>query len=288
VVDVVHRTTVALLLVLVAGCADDSTATVDCPPSPFRSSPPKVIAHGGGEGLGPENTLIAMRRSMAAGADLLDVDVWMTSDGIVVARHDRDVSRTTDGTGNIDQLTWEQLQQLDAAAKWTGAPIDEDVRIPSLEQVLTEFTDVTVSVEIKQLEPSMSVQLCDVLERTGSVERVYLSSNDDRAVYAAQAECPAATLITTTYADLDARRAAEAAGEPWCAASPIGQPPWREGRFTAESVRRSHDHGSAIYTWTVDDPDVLRELAEVGVDGVYTRRPDIARQVFDEFASGEP
>lgn len=283
-----HRTTVALLLTLVAGCADDSPATVGCPASRYRSSPPKVIAHGGGEGLGPENTLIAMRRSMAAGADILDVDVWMTSDGVVVARHDRDVSGTTDGTGNIDQLTWDQLQRLDAAATWTGAPIDEDVRIPSLEQVLTEFADVTVSVEIKQTDPPMSVELCDVLERTGSVERIYLSANDDRAVYAAQAECPAATLITTTYADLDARRAAQAAGEPWCSASPIGQPPWKEGRFTAESVRQSHEHGSAIYTWTVDDPEVLRELAEVGVDGVYTRRPDIARQVFDEFAAGQP
>lgn len=282
------RATAALLVALTAGCADDSPPTADCPPSPYRSSPPKVIAHGGGEGLGPENTLIAMRRSMAAGADILDVDVWMTSDGVVVARHDRDVSRTTDGTGNIDQLSWDELQQLDAAAKWTGAPIDEEVRIPSLEQVLTEFTDVTVSVEIKQTQPSMSVQLCDVLVATGSVESVYLSANDDSAVYAAQAECPAATLITTTYADLDARRAAQAAGEAWCSASPIGQPPWKEGRFTAESVRQSHLHGSAIYTWTVDDPDVLAELAEVGVDGVYTRRPDIARQVFDEFAAGQP
>ncbi len=283
-----HRTTVALLLALIAGCADDPPATAGCPPSPYRSSPPKVIAHGGGEGLGPENTLIAMHRSMAAGADILDVDVWMTVDGVVVARHDRDVPRTTDGTGNIDELTWDQLQQLDAAATWTGAPIDTDVRIPSLEQVLTEFPDVTVSVEIKQTEPSMSVQLCDVLERIASIGRIYLSANDDSAVYAAQAECPAATLITTTYADLDARRAAQANGEPWCSASPIGQPPWKEGRFTAESVRQSHDHGAAIYTWTVDDPEVLRELAEVGVDGVYTRRPDIARQVFDDFASRQP
>jgi glycerophosphoryl diester phosphodiesterase len=225
---------------------------------------------------------------MAVGADILDVDVWMTADRVVVARHDRDLSVSTDGTGNIDEVSWNELQRLDAAAAWRlsgGEPVDDQVRVPSLEQILTEFTEVTVSVEIKQVQPSMAGELCDVLTRTNSVERVYLSANDDRAVYAAQAECPDSTLITTTYRDLDEWRAARDAGEPWCSVSPIGQPPWRADRFTAESVADAHAHGAAIYTWTVDDPAVLRQLAEVGVDGVYTRRPDIARQIFDEWSA---
>jgi glycerophosphoryl diester phosphodiesterase len=272
-------------VLLALGCTNGDDSATNCPPSPYRSSPPKVIAHAGGEGLGPENTLLAMRRSMAAGADILDVDVWMSSDGVVVARHDRDLSTTTDGDGNIDEHTFAELRQLDAAARWVGEPIDEPVQIPSLEEILDEFTAVTVSIEIKQTTPSMAVALCDVLARTASIERIYLSANDDSAVYAAQAQCPEATLITTTYRDLDERRAAEAAGEPWCSVSPIGQPPWAEGRFTTERVDASHARGAAIYTWTVDDPDELRRLAEAGVDGVYTRRPDIARQVFDEFAA---
>jgi glycerophosphoryl diester phosphodiesterase len=280
------RATVGLCVLLATGCSRSAATSAPCPPSPYLASPPKVIAHAGGEGLGPENTLLAMRRSMAAGADILDVDVWMSADGIVVARHDRELSTTTDGSGNIDEYTFAELQQLDAAARWTGEAIDEAVRIPSLDEILTEFTDVTVSIEIKQTLPSMAVQLCDVLVRTDSVERVYLSANDDDAVYAAQAECPDATLITTTYRDLDERRAAQAAGEPWCSVSPIGQPPWAEGRFSRERVAESHARGAAIYTWTIDDPDELRRLAEAGVDGVYTRRPDIARQVFDEFARG--
>jgi glycerophosphoryl diester phosphodiesterase len=265
----------------VVACEAASTSASPCPPSPFRSSPPQVIAHAGGEGLGPENTLEAMARSLAAGADILDVDLRMTRDGVIVARHDRDVATSTDGTGFVDELTWREVGSLDAAAYRSGDSLDGPVRVPSLRQVLDRFPDERLSLELKQTEPSMAEALCDELRVTGSTHRVYLSSNDDAAVYAARDACPE-VLITTTYRDLDEMRAAEDAGRAWCAPSPIGQPPFRPGRFDDERVRRSHAQGRAIYTWTVDDPDDLRDLAIAGVDGVYTRRPDIARQIFDE------
>ena len=244
-----------------------------------------MIAHAGGEGLGPSNTIEAMERSLAAGADILDVDARMTSDGVVVARHDRDVASTTDGDGFVDGLTWAELQGFDAATWWTGVPFDRAVRVPSLEQILTRFADVWISVEIKQVQPTMAAPLCDVLRRTDSADRVYLSANDDRALYAAHDACPE-VLITTTYADLDVMRAAEEGDPEWCAAAPIGQPPYREDWTDPERVATAHRRGMAVFVWTVDDPSVLRDLAEAGVDGVYTRRPDVARQVFDAFASG--
>lgn len=100
-----------------AACAHAGTNPVSCAPSPGRSTPPLVIAHSGGEGLGPSNTIEAMDRTLAAGADVLDVDLRMTRDGVVVAIHDRDVATTTDGTGNVDELTWPQLQRLDTDAQ---------------------------------------------------------------------------------------------------------------------------------------------------------------------------
>ncbi len=277
-----HRTLRAVALLVLAGCSTEQAAPrVDCPSSAFRSTPPLVIAHAGGEGLGPGNTIIAMQRSMQAGADILDADLWMTSDGVIVARHDRDLATTTDGNGFIDTRTWAELRRLDAAAKWAGDPIADEVTIPSLTEILQTFPGVTISLEIKQSQPSMAAALCEVLVATGSVDRVYLSSNDDAAVYEARDACPGTLVITTTYADLDARRAAQANGEPWCAVSPIGQPPYRDGRFDLDNVNDAHEHGQAIFTWTVDDPETLRKLAEAGVDGVYTRRPDVARAVFD-------
>ncbi len=277
-----------VIAAIAAGCGGVRPATAPCPPSSFRSSPPQVIAHGGGEGLGPSNTILAMQRSIAAGADILDADLWMTGDGVIVARHDRDVATSTDGIGNIDQLGWSDVQRLDARAKWSGEPIAEPVRVPSLEQILREFPDQRIALEIKQKSPSMAVPLCRLLESTKSVERVYLSAREDGEGDAVHAECPDSTLITTTYTDLAEMRAAHDTGEAWCAPSPLGQPPYRTGRFTRADIQWSHDHGMAIYTWTVDDADTLRALAEAGVDGVYTRRPDIARRVFDGFAQGSP
>jgi len=277
---------IACALVIV-GCSggDSAPATAACPPSPFRHTPPLVIAHAGGEGLAPANSVLAMQRSMAAGADMLDADLWMTSDGVVVAHHDRNIASDTDATGNIDELTWGQLQAADLRAGWTGTTIDEPVRIASLEQILTAFPDVTISLEIKQTTPSMAKPLCDVLRRLNAIERVYLSANNDDDVYAAQAECPGSLVITTTYRDVAEMRRVRETDEAWCAPAPIGQPPYSDDLLDPANVAWSHARGMAIFTWTVDDPSTLRGLAEAGVDAVYTRRPDIARQVFDDFAA---
>ena len=103
-----------------------------CPPSPWRSSPPLVIAHAGGEGLGPSNTIEAMERSLVAGADILDVDLRMTSDGVIVARHDRDVATTTDGRGNVDELTWDRAASVSMPRRLVRRPVRRSVRVPSL------------------------------------------------------------------------------------------------------------------------------------------------------------
>ncbi len=158
--------------------------------------------------------------------------------------------------------------------------------MPSLEQVLTTFPDGIISIEIKQFAPSMSDALCEVLVDTASIDRIYLSADEDRAGYEAVQRCPG-VLLTTTNADVDEMRDARDSGGRWCAPAPIGQPPYRADRFDPDSVSWSHDHGLAIFTWTVDDPETLRDLADAGVDGVYTRRPDIARAVFDEWAAAE-
>jgi glycerophosphoryl diester phosphodiesterase len=68
----------------------------------------------------------------------------------------------------------------------------------------------------------------------------------------------------------------------WCSPVPIGQPPLRRGktfRLTAESVRWDQSHGLAVFTWTADDRAALEHVATLGVDAVYTARPDLARQI---------
>ena len=122
--------------------------------------------------------------------------------------------------------------------------------------------------------------LCDLLIGHGALGRVYLSAKDDTVRAETHLDCPGSTMVHTVYRDVVAMRHAHEADDTWCAPAPIVQPPFADNLLDAANIDWSHERGMAIYTWTVDDPDTLRRLAEVGVDAVYTRRPDIAHKVF--------
>jgi glycerophosphoryl diester phosphodiesterase len=267
-------------LALITACSSASGRASRCAPSPYRHRPPLIIAHAGGEGLGPANSLLAMQRSMAAGADLLDADLWMTSDGVIVAHHDRNLASGTDGSGNIDEHTWADLQTLDLRSAWKGDPIAQPVRIASLDEILSAFPDVTFSLEIKQATPSMAKPLCDLLASHHAIDRVHLSAKDDTVRAETQVDCAGSTMVHTIYRDIAAMRQAHQADSTWCAPAPIGQPPFADNLLDAANIDWAHERGMAIYTWTVDDAETLRRLADAGVDAVYTRRPDIAHTVF--------
>lgn len=268
-----------MLFFLPACSAAVAPVEASCPASPFVNATPLVIAHAGGNTIAPSNSMLALERAVEMGADVLDLDVRMTSDAVVVARHDRELSTTTNGTGPIDEMAWVDVARLDAGVTWEGEALDDVARVPRIDAALAAFPDMWFSLEIKQTVPPIGSALCDAIERTDSADRVFISANDDDAAYEFNAVCPD-VLLTTTYRDLDDRAAAEAAGQPWCAASPIGQPPLR-ANFDAERIAESHRHGSAIFVWTVNDEADLRAAALAGVDGVYTDRPDLARLVFD-------
>ena len=273
-------------VMFLTGCRS-ATAVAPCPPSAFQRSKMLVIAHAGGEGLGPANTLEAMRRSMSAGADVNDADVHITADGVLVAIHDDTVDATTDGKGLVRDKILAELQALDAGWSFAGPANDfpfrgRGVRIPTVEQVLIEFPDTLTSLEFKDESGPAPQVMCSLLRRLGRTGSVYMSSRTDPAVEEFKALCPEVA-TTVTDALVPVMRAAQASGEAWCSPVPIGQPPYREEhKPTSASLRWSHDHGLASFTWTIDDPDTIRYLASIGMDGVYTRRPDIARAIVDE------
>lgn len=99
-----------------------------------------VIAHRGGRARGPENTLEAMERGVADGADAIELDVHLSADGEVVVIHDLTVERTTDGTGRIAEMRYADLRSLDAACRFTAAGsasgFGRPCRIPALSEVL--------------------------------------------------------------------------------------------------------------------------------------------------------
>ena len=119
------------------------------------SETPLVISHAGGNTIAPSNSMLALERAVEMGADVLDLDVRMTSDGVVVARHDRELSTTTDGLGPVDAMAWTEVAQLDAGVTWTGDAPGSPVRVPRVDDALNAFPHMWFSLEIKQTVPSV-------------------------------------------------------------------------------------------------------------------------------------
>src|SRR5215211_6019417 len=105
------------ILLLALSLMIGAAFTPDAPSKPYYETidPPLVIAHQGGDGLWPGDTMYAFERAVEIGADVLEMDAHITKDSQIVLMHDEKVDRTTSGTGAIEDLTLEQLKQLDAA-----------------------------------------------------------------------------------------------------------------------------------------------------------------------------
>ncbi len=261
------------------------SAALPCPPSAFRSAPPLVIAHASSDYFGPPNTIEMLRAAVSAGADVVDVDVRLSADGVLVAAHDDDLGGASNGKGSLRTQSFSALRKLDFAWAWKDPSGQfslrgKGVKIPTVEEVLKAFPKRRVSLEFKVTGGEAT--LCRLLRRLKRTNDTYIGSAGDAAVDKFKPLCPEVT-TTVTDAMVPMLRAAQASGAAWCAPVPIGQPPFfRDNNtfITKESVDWNHAHGLAVYTWTLDSEQDLRVALAAGVDGVYTGRADLARKIF--------
>ncbi len=251
--------------------------------NPFRIGRPLVIPHAGGDGLYPENTLYAYERSMAMGGDVIDADVSITADRVPIAFHDASLDRTTDGTGSTLDKTYAELAALDA-----GWAFERDgdhpfrglgITIPTIESILLQYPDTLVTLDLKDQRTGAVEPVCSLLVRLGRTHDVYVGVDTDEQVELFRTLCP--TVRTSgTSAERAATRAAREADDPSFVTNQlVSQPAFitDDGtrRITTAFLDFAHRHDVAVLTWVVDDPDDLQDLIEMGVDGIYTRRPDL-------------
>ena len=279
----------ALLIIIVIVAAVLVAVALLTPPAPefafFESDRPMVIAHQGGEGLRPSNTLIAFENAVALGVDVLEMDVHSTNDGVLVLIHDDTVDRTTDGTGRVNDFALAELQQLDAGEYWTaddGATTPyrgQGVRIPTLEEVLTAFPQMKFNIEIKQVEPSIASSLCETLRAHDLTDRALIASFHPTAMNEFRAACPE---VATSMVE-DEIRPFFILNTIFLGAlySPPGaafQVPEYSGSLhvlTPRFVRGAQANNVAVHPWTIDDPADMARFLDMGVDGIITDRPDL-------------
>src|SRR5712671_30579 len=142
----------------------------------FRSPHPLVFAHRGGSALAPENTMPAFANGLLLGADGIELDVHLSRDGVAVVHHDAAVDRTTRGQGAVSSMTAAELARLD---------------VPALSEVLSQFRDARVIVELKVNRKELAHAVVDVVRRADAVERVCLGSFGRKVLNAARGALPA-------------------------------------------------------------------------------------------------
>ena len=283
---------------LVSGTADSwavskkGPAKVPSPETarnPFRTGRPLIIPHAGGDGLYPENTMVAWDASMAAGGDVVDIDVSMSSDGVLVAIHDPTVDRTTNGTGKVSTKTYGELAELDAAFRFKRNgkfPYrGRNVRIPTVGDVLKRFPDSLVTLDLKDHTRKSVAVVCGLVSKLKRADSVYVGVDIDEQVTEFRKRCPGVRTSGTSTERRAMRAAREAGDERFVTRQLVSQPPYigddGQKRVTAESLAFSHKHNVAVLTWVVDDPKDLADLIALGVDGIYTRRPDLMLKILE-------
>ena len=271
--------------------------------NPWLSRRVLNYAHQGGAREGPSSTLHAMRRAVGAGAHAIELDVHATADRQLVVCHDATVDRTTNGAGRIADLTWDQIQRLDNAHWWVPdqvvnheadedhytlrgrAPEDPDLRIPLLQEVLETFPSTFLNLDIKETSPATEPYeqlLADLLREFHRTDDVIVASFSDEAIAAFRDAAPEISTAAATNATAAFYFAMAQGEEPAPTTHHALQVPKEFGGIpvvTKQFVEAAHKHGLAVHVWTIDEEHEMRELLEVGVDGIMTDRPTVLAQV---------
>ena len=243
-----------------------------------------VIAHRGGRGLGPENTLAAFRLSLAAGADVLEMDVRSTVDGHLVALHDDTVDRTTDGRGALSEMTLAELKKLDAGYRWTADsgisfPFrNRGITVPTLPEILTAIPDTPLIMEIKENRSSTSQSLCDALQAHQRTTGVLVASGHTDALENFRSVCPGVATAAGPSEALQffllSRLGLAFLYSP--AEQALLVPETVKGREVPSPrfVEAAHGRNLKVAVWTVNAVDDMHRLISAGVDGIITDYPD--------------
>jgi glycerophosphoryl diester phosphodiesterase len=271
--------------------------TRPAPPHPyFTTAGFQVIAHRGGSGLGPENTLTAFRRSLAAGADVLEMDVRTTADGHPVLLHDAMVDRTTNGRGAVNEMTLVQLKKLDAGYRWTADqgrsfPFrGRGITVPTLSEVLAAFADTPLITEIKENRPEVSQPVCDLLHQHDRITGVLVASVHagvlERFRQACLGVATSAGPSEALWFYLLSRTGLASLYSP--AMQALQVPVTFKGLAVVSRrfVAAAHARNLTVAAWTVNAEETMRRLIAAGVDGIMTDYPDRLAGIIEETRDG--
>jgi len=254
----------------------------------FAPAKPRLFAHRGDSRWFPENTLPAFQSAWDAGSRYFELDIWATEDGHLVCHHDQSSRRTCGKDCNISDITLANCRQLDAghgfiAPDRTHPFRDQGISIPTLAEVLTSFPEAMLTVEVKQQTPPITALLANLLRDTNSADRVLLAAFNHSVLTALRQACPG---LPTSFSFQEVKefytmlaRGSTADYHPPGKALQI--PRFYKGKnlIYPAAIAAAHDLGLEMHVWTVNDARVMRDLLELGVDGIMSDDPGLLAQL---------
>ena len=241
----------------------------------------QVTAHRGFSKVAPENTMPAFEAAMECGADYIELDVQLTSDGQLVVIHDDKLDRTTDGKGLVSRRTYDELQTL-SAGSWFGKDGEfDDVKIPLFSDVLELVgDDIMLNIEIKKSgDPKKTAEkTVELIEEYGIVNSCYVTSFS----------YPALKKVKQLNSKIKTAFIANLATATSYAQLPYIDAVSMNYLFVNQAVVNSaHHHGKRIFVWTVDRQSEMQKMMALGVDNIITDRPDKALEIVNSRKVGD-
>jgi glycerophosphoryl diester phosphodiesterase len=218
----------------------------------------RLVAHRGASAYEPENTIRAIRRAIEFDADMVEVDVQSTRDGHLVIIHDADVERTTNGKGNVKDLTLIEIKKLDAG---------KGENIPTLQEVLEVARNrIGVMIEVKSV--GIEKPLLELIRSEEMSEQVIITSFMTDVVRNIR---KLDSKVST--GQIFSRKIPNTAKEALELKATVMVPAFK--LVNRKMVQELHGVSIPLYAWTIDDRHVAEKLIKLGVDGIVTNKPDL-------------
>lgn len=230
----------------------------------------EITAHRGSSRTAPENTIPAIEAAIEELADSVEIDVQMTSDGVIVLGHDASLKRVAGVNRSIASMTFDELEQLDVGA-WFSS-VYAGTRVPALSEVL-ELCDqkIGLNIEIKYVGKNSELpeKTAEMIKEYGMENQCVITSTNLsylKRVKEVLPEVRTGYIISAAYGN-------------FYSSEDVDFISLRSGFVTSDLMSNAHEQGKAVYAWTVNTKNEMERLTLLGVDGIITDRPVLAREI---------
>jgi glycerophosphoryl diester phosphodiesterase len=244
---------------------------------------PRLFGHRGASAHFPENTLPAFRAAIEAGVPYLELDVWATADGVVIAHHDETLLRLCGDPRRVPDVTLAELKALDAGFGFSPDGLsrpcfNQGITVPTLAEVFEAFPAAFFNIEIKQESPAIEERVLGTIDAAGMADRILLAAEQDAIMQRLRPLCggiPTSFSIGELAAFFGWLQGG-CRGEYQAPGVALQIPESWQGRtlVTAETVRAAHALGLEVHVWTVNEPRDMGRLLDIGVDGLMSDYPE--------------